>query len=215
MSTPSHLRAVASYLRIIPRSVDPTLTVAWSFGLVCFALLLAAAGLAVDILVFGAPRSQLGIAAIGAVLGGAGALWCIRMRRRRLAQRTSWRTAAEQLATIVGGRVLGVHEILPWLVAHWPHALRVEDVAHGPCAQAIATTSVLIHVEPEGTALDSELPEAHLVVFTTGTRTARGFEVEHVGGATIARLDPETRARVLASPDAFAETTSLVRELLA
>ncbi|MFN0252909.1 MAG: hypothetical protein ACKV2T_38905 [Kofleriaceae bacterium] len=215
MSTPTHLRAVASYLRIIPRSVDGTLSFAWTFGLVCFALLLAAGGLAVDILVFDAPRGQLGIAALGAVLGGTGALWCIRIRRRRLALRAAWRAAAETLATRVGGRVITVHEILPWLVAHWPHPLRVEDVAHSACAQAIATPSGLIHVEPEGTKEDSELPEAHLVVFAPGIRTARGFEVEHVGGASIARLDGATRARVLANPDAFAQVTTIVRELLA
>jgi hypothetical protein len=215
MSTPTHLRSVESYLRYAPRSVDGTLSVAWSFGLVCFALLLASGGLSIDVLAFGAPRDQLGIAALGAVLGGAGTLWCIRIRRRRLAERAGWRAAAEQLATIVGGRVISIHEILPWLVAHWPHALRVEDLAHSPCAQAIATPTALIHVEPEGTKQDSELPESHLVVFAPGTRTARGFEVEHVGGATIARLDSAARTRVLASPTAFAEATSRVRELLA
>lgn len=218
-TTPAHLRALESYLSIAPRSVDSTLTFAWVFGLVCFAIVLAAGGIVVDVLAFGAPRSQLGIAALGAVLGGAGTLWCIRMRRRRLAERARWLAAAEQLASSVGGWLLSVDETLGWLCAHWPHAVRVEDFAYGKCAHTIAAPTALIHFEPEGTRADSELPEAHLVVLVL-RRTANapgfapGFTIKHVENATVARLDADTRARVFANPEALTEVTPLVRGLL-
>lgn len=225
-TTPSHLRVLESYLSIAPRSVDSRLTFAWSFGLVCFAIVLAAGGIVVDVLAFAAPRSQLGIAALGAVLGGAATLWCIRMRRRRLAERARWRAAAEQLATSIGGQLLGLDATLGWLCAHWPHAVRVEDFAYSKCAHAIATPTALIHFEPEGTRDDSELPEAHFVVLvsprtanTAGERSnvaleRAGFAIERHGDHAVARLDADTRARVFANPEALTEVTPLVRGLL-
>ncbi len=223
-TTPGHLRVLESYLSIAPRSVDGTLTFAWTFGLVCLAIVLAAGGIAVDVLAFGAPRSQLGIAALGAVLGGVSTLWCVRMRRRRLVERARWHAAAEQLASSIGGRLLSVDATLGWLCTHWPHAVRVEDFAYGKCAHAIATPSALIHFEPEGTRDDSELPEAHFVVLglrtantsglTPGVRTAPGFTIERVESDTVARLDADTCTRVFATPESLAEVTPLVRALL-
>jgi hypothetical protein len=210
----NNLGILQGYYAIARRSADATLSFAWTFGLVCFAMLLAAAGLVVDILVFDAPRDQLGIAAIGAALGGLGTLWCIRMRRRRLALRARWRTAADSLATSIGGRLLDLDATVEWLTTHWRSPIRIEDFAHSQCAHTIATPSALIHFEPEGTKDDSELPEAHLVVYARGARSSSSFAIEHVEGDTIARLDEATRTRLLATPESFADVTPLVRSLL-
>lgn len=211
----NNLGVLRGYYAVVRRSQDATLVFAWVFGLVCFAMLIASAGLAVDVLGFDAPRDQLGIAAVGAALGTLGTLWCIHMRRRRLALRTRWRTAAETLAASIGGRLLDLDATVAWLEAHWAAPVRVEDFAHSQCAYAIATSTALIHFEPEGTKDDSELPEAHFVVYAVATHSSRSFAIEQLDGRTVARLDEDTRVRVLATPEAFLEVTPLVRALLA
>jgi hypothetical protein len=188
----NNLGILQGYYAIARRSADATLSFAWTFGLVCFAMLLAAAGLVVDILVFDA----------------------LRMRRRRLALRARWRTAADSLATSIGGRLLDLDATVEWLTTHWRSPIRIEDFAHSQCAHTIATPSALIHFEPEGTKDDSELPEAHLVVYARGARSSSSFAIEHVEGDTIARLDEATRTRLLATPESFADVTPLVRSLL-